>query len=184
MTTLNTSRKRFGAFKRVSTDASSPRAADRPRSRFANEWTRSFVLALFVLLWFFLVPVPGLIVFTAGSYRFTIGLELLLTVLGSAIVLVLLSDLVARFFQWMDMRGFLRPGLYNRVQTCFERLRTMDPSNGPLTPAETASVFALLTDTQTYIDQRGYAYARRSLEIAEGMLRQASLRSRSAELAA
>ena len=37
MTTLNTSRKRFGAFQRVSTDTSSPRAAaEPPQSRVAN----------------------------------------------------------------------------------------------------------------------------------------------------
>jgi len=39
-----------------------------------------------------------------------------------------------------------------------------------LTHVQTASLYALFTDAQTYLDQRGYAYARRTLGLIEQTL--------------
>src|SRR5208283_665916 len=47
--------------------------------RFACEWRRSFVMGIFTFVWFFVVPMPGLLVFTApGGYRISTLLTSLL----------------------------------------------------------------------------------------------------------
>jgi hypothetical protein len=47
--------------------ADAERQASRPR--FVSEFERSFVLGLFTFIWFFVVPMPGLLVFRAPSVR-------------------------------------------------------------------------------------------------------------------
>src|SRR5207237_8447751 len=59
------------------------------KSRWALEFSRSLTLALFVLLWFVTVPVPGLLVFTYGAYRFSVGLGAILFLLVGTIAFVL-----------------------------------------------------------------------------------------------
>jgi len=140
-------------------------------NRWAIEWSRAFVLALLVLLWFFLVPVPGLTVFTAfiqpERYRFTLALGNILWVLGWSLVIVLLAAWVGRLIQWFDWGPTRRHGLRRQSKTVFTRLKEL-PAH--VTAAEAAGAFACLTDSQTYFDQRSFGYARRSLDQAERIL--------------
>lgn len=153
------------------------------RSRWAVEYTRTLILAVLVLLWIFLVPVPGLMVFTAGSYpesyRFALPLENILLVIVGAIAAALAAFWIGRIIQWLDLRGTRAAGLKARLARCFagtnSRLGTTLIQTGTtgskaLSDAQTASAFAMLTDAQTYIDQRSYAFARRSIEAAEKVL--------------
>jgi hypothetical protein len=141
------------------------------RSRWMIEWCRSFALAVLVLLWFFLVPVPGLTVFTAGSqperYRFTLALGNIVATVGWAVVIVLVASWVSAFVQWLDFGISRRRGLRQRLEACFAGLKTLPAT---LSHAELSGAFALLTDSQTYLDQRSYAFARQSIEQAENVL--------------
>ncbi len=153
------------------------------RSRWAVEYSRALVLGLLVLLWFFLVPVPGLMVFTAGSYpesyRFALPLEKILLVIAGGITLVLSAYWVGRAIQWLDLRGRRGASLQARLERCFARassqltstlLQVRTTGFSGLTHAQAASAFALITDAQTYIDQRSYAFARRAIERTESIL--------------
>ncbi len=141
-----------------------------PRTSWVSEFGRSLVLALFVLLWFFIVPVPGLLVFTYGDYRFSLGLSTILLMVIGAIAFVLLASWVGKFIQWMDRRGFHGGGLASRMEAAYRAFHSTLAVAGERSAAEIASVFALFTDFQTYMDQRSYAHARRSLESIEGNL--------------
>jgi len=136
--------------------------------------SRSWALSLLVMLWLFVVPVPGLFVFTAGEYRVSLGLanvsSLILFIIGLALVGAWLGDLIQRF----DANGRGSLSLKNRIQRAFEQFqeRLRSVASGPaLAEHEIASTFALFTDIQTYMDQRSYAFARRLLAIVEGRLR-------------
>jgi hypothetical protein len=139
--------------------------------RWANEGARAFVLGVFILMWFFLVPVPGLIVFIAGSYpasyRFTLGLGNVLMALGCALIGVLLANWLGKLIQWFHWHGAGKSSLKQRYAACWAKMKE---SSGHLTEAELAHAFALLTDSQTYFDQRGYAYARHALDSADRIL--------------
>jgi len=61
-------------------------------SRFVCELNRSFVLGLFTFLWFFIVPIPGLLVFTPTSgYRLMIPLTSVLAFASSFLGLALVG---------------------------------------------------------------------------------------------
>jgi len=163
------------------------------QSRWVAEYNRAFVLGLLVLLWFFLVPVPGLMVFAAGSYpesyRFTLPLAKVLATLGLGIAFALITFWAGRVVQWLDLAGSRPRALGLRLQRCSAAIlplpksssqttaqdsQSMDSPPSPLTDVQTSAAFALLTDAQTYIDQRSYAYARRAIEQAERKVHSAS----------
>jgi hypothetical protein len=137
------------------------------RSRWASEFGRSFVLASFILLWFFVVPVPGLLVFTAGAYRFSLGLGTVLLLVIGIIAFVLVAFWTGKLIQWIDRVGIGGCGLRPRAQKAYLALRSALAQPEKLVSPEVASTFALFTDFQTYMDQRSYAYARRSLGLIE-----------------
>jgi hypothetical protein len=143
--------------------------------RWPNEAARAFALGVLILMWFFLVPVPGLIVFIAGSYpasyRFTLGLGNILIVLGCALAGIFLMSWLGKLIQWFHWEGAGKFALKQRYTTCWTRLKDPPPH---LTEAELAHAFALLTDSQTYFDQRGYAYARQALDSTEQILKPSS----------
>src|SRR5437764_1992572 len=129
---------------------------------------------MLVLLWLFVVPVPGLFVFSAGEYRVSLGLSnvawFIISTIGLAIVAAWAGDLIQR----LDASGRGKLSLNKRIRRAFaqfqERLQST-PGKSGLPQHEIASTFALFTDIQTYIDQRSYAFARRLLAIIEGRLR-------------
>jgi hypothetical protein len=133
--------------------------------RFASDFSRSLALALFVLIWFFVVPVPGVLVFTAGSYRFSLHLGSIVEFLGWSVTLIIAGAWIGRFIQWVDTTASLR----RRVTSALKQL-CEGTAPGAAMPADTAHACALMTDIQTYIDQRSLAYARKSLSRAEAIL--------------
>ena len=137
------------------------------RRRWRSEFGRSFTLAVFILLWFFIVPVPGLLVFTAGAYRFSIGLGSILLLVTGAIGCVLLAFWIGKLIQWLDGLGTGGRGLRHRAEKAYHTLQSIVATPDKLSRPELASTFALFTDMQTYFDQRSYAYARRSLGMIE-----------------
>jgi len=139
-------------------------------SRFVSEFNRAFALSLFVLIWFFIVPVPGLFVFTAGPYRLTIGFWTIMQIVGWTVALALASAWIGRFVQWLDRRGALEIGLSARMEKAFQSFQSLLHAPGKLTEQEIASAYALFTDAQTYIDQRSYEYVRRTLGSIETIL--------------
>ncbi|MBI2947568.1 MAG: hypothetical protein HYY23_07970 [Verrucomicrobia bacterium] len=140
-------------------------------SRSLSEFKRSFVLALLVLVWFFIVPVPGLFVFTAGDYRISMKMGAILTGMLSAVGVVLVGFWIGRFVQWLDREGVRGVALKPRAEKAYRAFESLLASPNRLTPQEVSSLFALFTDLKTYLDQRSYAYARRALGRAEAILR-------------
>jgi hypothetical protein len=154
-------------------------SADIRTTRFANsrwlsEFARSWAFSMLAMLWLFVVPVPGLFVFTAGDYRVSLGLgnvaSLILLTIAVTLVAAWLGDLIQKF----EANGAGKRSLKNRIQRAFaqfqERLRSAAATSA-LPQHEIASTFALFTDIQTYMDQRSYAFARRLLAIVENRLR-------------
>jgi hypothetical protein len=135
-------------------------------SRFVCEFSRSFVLALFTFLWFFIVPVPGLLVFFApGDYRVTVPLGTLFAFGGGFLGLVLTGWCASLLIEWVERCGFTGRGLAPRIEEQWRRFQTLVRSPDRLTALQIASLYALFTDAQTHFDQRGYACARRTLDL-------------------
>jgi hypothetical protein len=143
--------------------------------RFASEFSRSLALALFILVWFFVVPVPGVLVFTAGSYRFSMELISVVEIVGWMVAIIIGGAWVGRIIQWLDRAG---PGknLKARFSDALRKLRHLSSTPEQLPPAEVARACALFTDVQTYLDQRSLAYARQSLSDVESILAKAAER--------
>jgi hypothetical protein len=112
------------------------------------------------------VPVPGVLVFTAGSYRFSMHLGSIVEFLGWTVAVIIVGAWLGRLIQWIDATS----GLRRRVNSALQRLRDATAVGVAAAPADAAHACALMTDIQTYIDQRSLAYARRSLAGAEAIL--------------
>lgn len=152
--------------------ARTPLARARPHfisERFASEFSRSLALALLILIWFFVVPVPGVLVFTAGAYRFSMELGSVLQLVAWSVALIIASAWAGRFIQWLDRAGCGRSSLKSRLEKALRQIRESNITG--LSPAQLAHACALLTDAQTYLDQRSLAYARQTLSRAEDILR-------------
>jgi hypothetical protein len=146
---------------------------DTRHRRFISELSRSFVLGLFTFIWFFVVPMPGLLVFTApGGYRISISLAGVLTltagVLGGVLAAGCLSLLLERWEKYRLGDG----GLVAAIEAQYRAFQSAAAA-GRLSPWQTSLVQALFTDVQVYFDQRSYAYAKRSLDRIERTLQQA-----------
>jgi hypothetical protein len=149
-----------------------PLADLEPRhGRFISELNRSFVLGLFTFLWFFIVPLPGLLVLTApGGYRLTTVLTFAGILLGLAVGGYGVSLLLEHLVQF----GIAGNGLERQIDSSYRQFRSLAREPDRLNAAQIASLYALFTDVQTYVDQRGYAYARCTLGLIEQMLEAAS----------
>jgi len=133
-------------------------------SRFVCEFSRSFVLGLFTFIWFFIVPIPGLLVFSAPfGYRFMLPLVTVLEFAGGVLGVVLVAYFASVLLEWVVQFGLTGKGLVGRIEAQHRRFQSLAREPGRLTAEQTASLYALFTDVQTYFDQRGYAYARRAL---------------------
>ncbi|HMC27291.1 MAG TPA: hypothetical protein VKM56_05785, partial [Verrucomicrobiae bacterium] len=152
-------------------------SADLRSSRFANnrwvsEFSRSWVLSLLVMLWLFVVPVPGLFVFTAGGYRVSLGLWRVASFITLAIALAVVGAWLGDLIQRFDADGPRKLALKKRIRRAFAQFQQQLQSSGsPLAQDEISSTFALFTDIQTYMDQRSYAFAHRLLATVEARLR-------------
>ena len=140
-------------------------------SRFVSELNRSFVLGLFSFLWFFIVPIPGLLVLTApGGYRLMIPLTSVLVFAGGLLGLVMVWYGVSLLLERLIQFGMAGKGLEGQIESRYRQFQSLAGESDRLTPAQTASLYALFTDAQTYVDQRGYAYARHTLGLIEQKL--------------
>jgi hypothetical protein len=155
----------------VGPSLAAPSRAPRPRSpalgRAIVEFRRTLAVASLTLLWFFVVPVPGLLVFTAGSYRLSTTLAGIMLGGLSLIALTLIGHWTA---EALLARRHLAKGprsLQKRAQLAFARIQAAwDPTSG-IEPAQTARRAALLTDFQTFLDQRSIGYATQCLKRIE-----------------
>jgi hypothetical protein len=144
-------------------------------SRFRSEFNRSFALGLFTFLWFFVVPIPGLLVLTApGGYRLMIPLASVLAFAGIVLGLVVVGYCVSLLLEHLTQSGVRGEGLTGQIESKYRRFQSLAREPDRLTPVQIASLYALFTDVQTYVDQRGYAYAKRTLGLIEQTLDAAS----------
>jgi hypothetical protein len=150
-----------------------PRVSGNPR--FRSEWNRSFVLGLFTLIWFFVVPMPGLLVFTAPhSYRISISPSSVLHFAGAVIVAVLVGGAASLLLDRWEIKRLANNGLMARIRSRYETFQSLAKQAGRLTPLQISHLYATFTDVQTYFDQRSYAYAHTALDRIEKTLKAAS----------
>lgn len=142
------------------------------QNRFVSEFNRAFVLALFVLIWFLIVPVPGLFIFTAGRYRISVELWAIVTFVAWSVGVVLAGFWLGRLVQWREQRGLgKRRGLETRVRETYQVFQDRLTRGENVAADQCSALYALFTEMKLYIDQRSYAYAWRSLRQAEQLLR-------------
>jgi len=134
------------------------------RARFICELGRSFVLSLFVLVWFLIVPLPALFVFTAGAYQGSVELRTIVLAITAGVVLTLIGFWIGQFIEWAAHRSSTRFGLKSEVIQLFEAFQARLRSAHPFSAQEISQVYALFTDLKTYVDQRSYAYARQTFQ--------------------
>ncbi|MGA2864839.1 MAG: hypothetical protein ABSF95_10165 [Verrucomicrobiota bacterium] len=147
--------------KRPLTDLQAQRFAN---PRFICECSRSFVLGLFTFVWFFVVPMPGLLVFTApGGYRIWTLLSSVLLFAATALGVVFGAGILSLLLEWWEKNRLTGQGLVASIEAQYRSFQSLAAQPGKLAPVDTAHLYAMFTDVQTYFDQRSYAYARRAL---------------------
>lgn len=136
--------------------------------RWKSEWQRSFLLGIFTLLWFFIVPIPGLLVFTAFDYRFSLDLYLVCQIVAATIGLAIFGLVASQTLGYIARSGLRgRSGLRHRLTTAYNSFRRRYDQ---IDPSRAASIYALLTDAQTYVDQHSQAYAAKTASQIEHYL--------------
>ncbi|MSU64056.1 MAG: hypothetical protein EXS31_16965 [Pedosphaera sp.] len=136
------------------------------QNRFVSAFARSFLLSYFVLIWFFIVPVPGIFVFTARDYRISLRHEDILTTVFCVVAMACAAFWIGRAVNWWKRTGMGAGSLESSVMQAHEQLRRNLAAGTPLNAASTSAAFALLTDAQTYVDQQSPAHARNAIKSA------------------
>jgi hypothetical protein len=141
--------------------------------RWRSEFSRSFLLATFVLLWFFVVPVPGLFVLKVGPYQTSMLLRDIVLSLGVLLIWAVVGYGIALVFERVRLwrLRLRRQGLGARTREAFEVLQRVTLRPDLVKPHTASGLYALFTDLQTYLDQHSHAYARRCLVQIEPPLR-------------
>jgi hypothetical protein len=139
-------------------------------SRFFSEWSRSWVLSLFTLLWFFVVPIPGLLVLTAFDYRISMTLTGVNLAVAGLIGMALLARACAAWQERWLWNGFRKSAARKRLESLYHHFKDLRGQPGKLVASQIAHLYALFTDAQTYCEQRGFAYASRCLNEIEEIL--------------
>jgi hypothetical protein len=141
-------------------------------TRARCEFQRSLTLSLLTFVWFLFVPVPGLLVFNAGSYRFAFPVESFIAALVSVVIFVLAAAVAGRAVERVVRReGSGRgSGLSARIQRVYGAFRRRVALHGSLTHCQTSGGFALLSGIQTYWEQRSYEYVRCTLAKIEELV--------------
>jgi hypothetical protein len=144
------------------------------RSRFACEFERSFVLGLFTFVWFFVVPMPGLLVFTAPwGYRLAMAPSAILWIAFGSVTAVLICGLISLIVENFETRS--RKGLDARIAAWHAKFQAALRGGHELSPVEISKVYAMFTDIQTYYDQRSYSYVKKTLALVEQALKPGGL---------
>jgi hypothetical protein len=146
-------------------------ASRSPRwERLAADFRRTFTIALLTLLWFFVVPVPGLFVLTAGDYRTSLALASIAGVGLAAVVLTLLGHSAANGLSHLRRR-FPGPGNFEaRTRSVFSRFLSRLGAAPSLPHPEVSRLGALFTDLKTYVDQQAESRVRTCLDRIERAL--------------
>ena len=130
------------------------------------------MLGLFTFVWFFVVPMPGLLVFTApGGNRASMSLISVVNFGLAAIAAALVVAVVGWLIERWQCFGFGQTGLAARVKRQYTAFQSLAVEPGRLSSLQVASFYAMFTVIQTYFDQRSFAYARQTLHRIEGALR-------------
>ncbi|MFN0069745.1 MAG: hypothetical protein ACKVYV_19175, partial [Limisphaerales bacterium] len=135
-------------------------------SRWWCDFSRAWALAMPVLLWFFLVPVPGLIVMTAGEHRFGVQPATVAAVAGALLGLTLAAAGLGLVIERLVNRGVRGGGLHATLAAALRREFATAAATDD--PAASARRRALLTDALTYHDQRAAGYCERCLGALPG----------------
>jgi hypothetical protein len=126
---------------------------------------------LFTFIWFFVVPMPGLLVFTApGGFRISVSPGAVLNTAMGVLAAVLGAYLLSLALDWWE-RDWHQGGLADRIQLQYRFFQSVTHQ---LSPLQNSRLYAMFTDVQTYFDQQSYAYARRSLSAIERALKGAT----------
>ncbi|MBF0490321.1 MAG: MFS transporter, partial [Candidatus Omnitrophica bacterium] len=137
--------------------------------RLYSEYLRHTVVSVFVLAFFYFVPIPGLLVFETEAARISVPLFSLLCVIGLGLGLVLVADMI-----FQSLSFFSVSAARNRFNSLYETYTQAESSivaslvgginetnrNNALTIAQTRALFA---DTLTYIEQGSSAYAHKTM---------------------
>jgi len=86
---------------------------------------------------------------------------------------VLASGLISLVLERWEKFGLTRAGLVLCAKAEYQSFESLGQS-GRLTPQQTAYLYAMFTDVQTYFDQRSYAFAWRTLTLIKRALLAAS----------
>ncbi|MDX1950890.1 MAG: hypothetical protein SFY81_01830 [Verrucomicrobiota bacterium] len=150
---------------RIQTRLQPPGLLTKKNPRALSEFLRTFVLSFLILLCFFIVPVPGLLVFSAGNYSMSMSLGNVTLIVAGAILICIASYWISKITEKFSIWGvFGFGGLVREVEMAYQRLQAATVGKRALTDEEISYCYALFTDLQTYIDQRSYAYARAALQ--------------------
>jgi hypothetical protein len=133
-------------------------------SRWISVFSRGFVLGWFVLLWFFLVPVPGLFVVSAGDYRVSTLPGSMMTFLGVVVGGAAALAGVGELWRCWIQRRQARHALTTGFERAFVDFREMARRPNRLTHEQCADLHGLFIDALLYLDQRADVQARRCLE--------------------
>jgi hypothetical protein len=141
--------------------------------RFMCELRRSFVLGLFTFIWFFVVPVPGLLVFNAPGGRIPISLAGVLTFAAALVGAVLAAGCLSLMLECWEKHRPGGQGLAAAIKRQYHSFQNLVTA-GSLTAWDSSRLHALFTELQTFFDQRSYAYVRDTLRVVEQILKSAS----------
>jgi hypothetical protein len=139
-------------------------------SRFGCQWNRSFALSVFVLLWLFLAPVPGVFVLNAGNYQLFVGLRELMTVTSILLTLVLVMATVGWLTRTLEWHSASRHSLNRRIYQVSLALGHPWMDQVP-SAQQAARLCADLTELEICLDQLAHVPARECLARVETELR-------------
>jgi hypothetical protein len=138
-------------------------------SRFGCQWNRSFALSLFVLLWLFLAPIPGVFVLSAGDYQLFVGLRDLMTVTSVLFTLILVAATGGWLARTLESRGATRHSLNRRIHQVSLALGPPWMDQVP-SAQQVARLCADLTELELCLDQLAHVPARECLARLETQL--------------
>jgi hypothetical protein len=151
-----------------------PKRLPRPQppalQRVSSEFRRSFCVGLLTFLWFLVVPVPGLFVFSAGDHRLSMTLDQIIYPVLGLIVLAIVGHWTAELLRHRRRRRISGRCLEARALAAFARLQEGWAQTRRFSAAETARLAALFTDLMTYLDQKSDTYAANCLQRIETLL--------------
>ena len=135
--------------------------------RWMCEYRRSLLVAFGVLVWFFVVPVPGLFVLSAGEYKTSLSLQGILGGLSFVVCLTLIGLGLSRLLQRRDRGELIGKGLRQRSDALMSRLHGSQGAGRDLSPRVVSEICGDFVEYFVFLDQESYAYARRVLERIE-----------------